>query len=81
MADVTRRVATEWRAFFSTEAARDGLEWILSQRPKVIGDTMESAALSGKESAGFDRFKQCIDDILATESARRSKSDEPDDLQ
>ena len=81
MADITRRVATEWRAFFSTSAAQEGLAWILTQRPKVVGDNMEAAALSGKESAGFDRFKECIDDILNTESARRAKTEESDELQ
>lgn len=71
--EITRRVANAWRSFFSSEEGMAGLAWIMSQRPKLEGDSWQKAA-------GFEDFKTRIDQILETEPGRRSRTEDQDEL-
>ena len=74
MNPITRKVATAWRSFLSSEEGQEGLQYILSQRPPLDERQWQRAA-------GFEEFKRRIDEILEFESARGANStDESDSL-
>ena len=73
MSELTRKVATAWRSFLSSEEGMIGRQWILQQRPPLDDKHWQQAG-------GFEDYDRRIDQILDFERARRAKDDEEDNL-
>jgi len=74
--ELTQKVTNEWRDFFSSREGQIGLAWLKEQKPKVFGDTLEAAALSGKTTQGYDEALHQLEQLLETGAAPRRTSDE-----
>jgi hypothetical protein len=76
----TQRVYVESRAFFETEEGQMLLAWLKEQKPKIIGDTLEAAALSGKEAAGYELCLARLQEFIETNKAEGRTPDEEREL-
>jgi hypothetical protein len=62
-----------WRSFLSSDEGIRGLAWILERRPPLTEKTWQIAA-------GFERFNECIQEILNTGVASKDDDDKEDKL-